>query len=361
MTKNSFFLILLLTLLSIGGSGTAKAETVTINFSDESTFIINNAGTKGGKDNADIEMGGIRITTNGGYYEKTHATFGRLYLYDGRTFVVTSSVGNITNIEVTCNLASDANAFSDYTHSSNVATKSFSTPVSTFSTTMTANLVDVHRVVVTYTPASTATVTLAPACTDGERYYGTYSYSGSAFVVPSDLTVSEINVSDGKLQFSNYATGAIVPANTGVLVSSATSGDHTVVLSSEAGTSVLGSNNMLKPSGTGITSLAMSTAAPSCTYYRLTMHNGTTLGFYWGAAEGAAFDLAANRAYLAVPTGSSARLSGFDMSNGEQTGVSAPVALPEQADGAAYNLLGVRVGANWKGLVIINGKKCLKK
>lgn len=360
MKKQSFFLIFLFSLLSIGGSGTAKAETVTINFSDESTFIINNAGTKGGVDNADIEMAGIRITTNGGYYEKTNESLGRLYIYMGKTFEVQSSVGNITKIEITGKAEDDAKSFAGYTTANNIASLDLSPSQSSHSTTVSL-WVDIRQVVVTYTPASTATVTLAAACTDGERYYGTYSYSGSAFVVPSDLTVSEITVSGGKLQFSDYATGAIVPANTGVLVSSA-SREHTVVLSNAAGSSVLGSDNMLKPSGTSLTALAMSTAAPSCIYYRLTMHNGTVLGFYWGAEDGAAFDLGANKAYLAVPSGhTEARLSGFDMSDSEETAISAPVALPEQANGTAYNLFGMRVGTNWKGLVIINGKKCLNK
>ena len=216
----------------------------------------------------------------------------------------------------------------------------------------------IQQVVVTYTPS--ATITLAEACHDnGGRYYGTYSNSGSAFVVPSDLTVSEIKVVDGRMQISDYATGDIVPMNTGVMMSSATAGEHTLCLSNEAGTSVLGTDNMLKASGTGINASEMGEAAPNCTYYRLTMHKGETLGFYWGAASGAAFGIAANKAYLAVPN-NTARLSGFDMSDGGQTGVSVPTAVTAQTAGVAYNLHGLRVGAGCKGLVIINGKKMKK-
>lgn len=209
-----------------------------------------------------------------------------------------------------------------------------------------------------------STLTLASTCTDGDKYYGTYS-NMSAFVVPSDLTVSEIKVSDGKLTVGNYSTGDVVPANTGVMVSSATAGEHSVTISSEAGSSVYGSDNMLKPSGSTITAEAMATAAPGCKYYRLTMHNGTTLGYYWGAAEGAAFTLDANKAYLAVPTAVAARLTGFDMSDSETTGIGATLNDRGEMinDKPIYDLQGRRMANSQlkKGLYIVNGKKHIIK
>ena len=146
-----------------------------------------------------------------------------------------------------------------------------------------------------YNPSS---ITLNAACTDAGKYYATYS-SDYAFFVPSDLTVSEISVAGGNLSVSDYATGAVVPAGTGVLVSSTSSGEHAITLTT-GGTSVLGSDNMLKSSGdAGITAASMTVADTK--FYRLTMHNGSQIGFYWGAENGAAFDLGANKAYLAVP------------------------------------------------------------
>ncbi len=164
------------------------------------------------------------------------------------------------------------------------------------------------------TVSGAKTITLASACTDGDLYYGTYSCS-KAFIVPSDLIVSEIGIEDKKLKVEDYATGAVVPANTGVMISSDVAGDHTITLSSAAGTSVLGVNNMLKPTGEGITSTAMEAASASGTkFYRLTMHNADlehdilgTIGFWYGAEGGVAFDYStANRAYLAVPSGAQA-------------------------------------------------------
>lgn len=202
-------------------------------------------------------------------------------------------------------------------------------------------------------------ITLAEACTDGTNYYGTYS-SGNAFVVPDDLTVSEIRLDDDQLVISNYEVGDIVPANTGVMVSSTTAGEHPVVLSDETGTSILGDGNCLYPSGdNGISDEEMRKAYPDCVYYRLTMHNGEILGYYWGAENGAAFSLAPNKAYLALPKEKAARISGFDLADHEMTGIHI---LPiMHADDATYNLYGQRVGDSAKGIVIKNGKKQIKR
>lgn len=202
--------------------------------------------------------------------------------------------------------------------------------------------------------AKAATITLASACTDGTNYFGTYS-NESAFVVPSGLTVSAVSVSGGKLTVTNYATGDIVKAGTGVMVSSATDGDHTVLLSSETGTEISG--NMLKGSGAGITAEEMS--AENTTFYRLTMHNGTQIGFWWGAENGAAFSLAANKAYLAVPESASAPALGFEF-GGDTTGISQHL-TPNTQQQTYYDLSGRRVAQPTKGLYILNGKKVLVK
>lgn len=203
-----------------------------------------------------------------------------------------------------------------------------------------------------------AMVTLAAACTDGVKYYGTYS-NASAFVVPSDLTVSEIKVVDGKLAVSNYTTGDVVPANTGVMVASTTAGNHFVDLTNAAGSSVLGSDNMLKPSGSGITAEGMASGNDGKKFYRLTMHNGSTLGFYWGAENGAAFALGANKAFLAVPSGAGSRISGFNFD--DQTSGIKTLNNNRSMSHEAYNLQGQRVKADRKGLIVRNGKIIMNK
>lgn len=212
------------------------------------------------------------------------------------------------------------------------------------------------------TEATTATITLAEACTDGKgKYYGTYSNS-KPFVVSEDIIVAEISVIDGKLLIDEYNPGDIVPANTGVMVSSDVAGDHTVNLSKEAGTSILGENNMLRPTGdAGITADEMAAADANCKYYRLTMHKGTTLGFFWGAADGAAFNVAANKAYLAVPQEIAQKIQSFVIGDGGTTSIDGITTDgSENAQRTVYNLQGQRVNPDAAhGLYIVNGKKVI--
>lgn len=213
----------------------------------------------------------------------------------------------------------------------------------------------------TSVPTPTATISISSACTDGSLCYGTFS-STKPFVVPGDVKVSEINITEeGELLVESYAPGAVVPANTGVMVSALTGDNYEVELTDEAGTSVLGDRNMLRPTGAGITADQMATADPNCLYYRLTMHQGETLGFFWGAADGAAFNVAAGKAYLAVPVTQAARVNGFVLGGGTSTGIDS-IADSMAAQRTVYNLQGQRVsGRLAKGVYIVNGKKVIIK
>ncbi|MBR6047315.1 MAG: hypothetical protein IKP44_04415 [Bacteroidaceae bacterium] len=213
------------------------------------------------------------------------------------------------------------------------------------------------------TAIETATIPISEYCYDDETemYYGTYS-NESAFVVPEDLTVAEIAIDeDGTLFVEAYKEGTVVPANTGVMVSAAESGEYTVVLSNEDGESVFGEDNCLRPTGnSGIDENAMADADSDCTYYRLTMHNGAEIGFWWGAEDGAAFDLGPNKAYMAVKTGSESHpVKGFALSD-FVNGIKA-VETTETESNAIYNLAGQRISKMQKGIYIVNGKKVLVK
>lgn len=222
------------------------------------------------------------------------------------------------------------------------------------------------------TTVPTATVSINAACNDGEEtptYYGTYS-NDKAFVVPADMTVSAIKVANGKLVVTAYDEGDIVKAGTGVMVSSATSGNHTITLAA-GGDEIEG--NMLYGSGdAGIDADDMAAIVDDCKYYRLTMHgyeagvNPGELGFYWGAASGAAFALGANKAFLAVPNalakeGFSISFDDDDTNNpSDETTAIAGVGTLTNA-GNVYNLAGQKVDASYKGIVLINGKKYINK
>ena len=207
-----------------------------------------------------------------------------------------------------------------------------------------------------------ATVTLASACNDGEGlYYGTYS-NAAGFIVPEDLIVAEVGIDgENKLIVTEYTAGDIVPANTGVMVSSETAGAHNILLSTGATYLPAGENCLRATGNEGITATAMDEADPDCVFYRLTMHNKTDLGFYWGAAEGVAFDVVANKAYLAVPKSAGARIQGFSFEDGVITGIRNITPALSEGEGAIFDLQGRRVAKPVNGLYIVNGKKIVIK
>lgn len=212
------------------------------------------------------------------------------------------------------------------------------------------------------TTVSTATITLNAAChdTDG-MVYSTYS-NASAWVVPSNLEVSEVGVVDGKLVVESYKTSDVVPANTGVMVSATEGGNYSVDIETDPETlelaeSVLGEGNCLRPSDAdGITAEQMAAADADCKYYRLTMHNGTQIGFWWGAADGAAFSLAANKAYLAVPN-SVSLTQGMWFGDNLITGLNT---IMVDSNATRYDLQGRVVGKATKGIQIMNGRKVIR-
>lgn len=221
------------------------------------------------------------------------------------------------------------------------------------------NATYISRIEITKNDApETTTITLSEACTDGTKYYGTFSYGKSAFIVPEDLTVSRVIVdANGKLLVDDYNTGDVVGKNTGVMVSSATAGEHTVVLTTK--TSETKQNMLLSSGSDGVTAGGMGTAAPGYKFYRLTMHKGNQLGFFWGAENGAAFDIAANKAYLAVPEANAANMQGFIFGDTETAikGINANKGGKQPI----YNLQGQRVSKAVKGIYIVNGKKVIIK
>ena len=79
------------------------------------------------------------------------------------------------------------------------------------------------------------------------------------------------------------------------------------------------------------------------------------VGFYLWEGK----SIGANKAYLTLD-GAKAKAFIFQFDDGETTGILKPV-VDEKKDSPAYNLNGVRVNDNYKGIVIKNGKKIYNK
>ena len=155
----------------------------------------------------------------------------------------------------------------------------------------------------------------------------------------------------------NEVKGYYVPANTGVMINAIDASVTYYTVANKTVDAIDNSFNMLYPA-----TKAMSDLGDSYYFYKLAYDDysdKTGLGFYWGADNGAAFTAKTNGAYLAVPKSSGSAKSGFRF-DGTTTGVNTINAKTTTND-VIYNIQGQRVGANYKGLVIVNGKKMMRK
>ena len=94
--------------------------------------------------------------------------------------------------------------------------------------------------------------------------------------------------------------------------------------------------------------------------YMLSFKNDI-VGFYYGGDDGGAFTNKANRAFLRLlvePT--QERPLFIRIAGGNATGIST-VTTTIDTDAPAYNLAGQRVDNAYKGVVIVNGKKMIRK
>ena len=221
----------------------------------------------------------------------------------------------------------------------------------------------------TYTPA-----TLTGFAQSGSDYYATFSSDQVTFFPERDenksftTDVQKASVASKTLELTNLATakatidgkevsGYFVPANTGVLIKASFDGASSITYYTVSGKEVAElTDNMLYPASKAMSELT------DCYFYKLAYDNYTAqtgLGFYWGAGNGAAFTAKTNGAYLAVSKSTSAK-SAFRF-DGTTTAISAINTENAKTGNAVYNIQGQRVGANYKGLVIVNGKKIIKK
>ena len=192
----------------------------------------------------------------------------------------------------------------------------------------------------------------------GEAGYATY-YSDKAFVVPAGMEATTVTAAknDGTLTMEwKYQAGSIVPAATAVLLRGEAKTYNAIQLTdctvaAPTGNLLHGSTIDAKTEG-------------GAKYYKLTygtIDGQRKFGFFWGAANGAAFTNAAGKAYLAVPAEIAA--TGFRLDGMDATGIG-QVEVGSQHANAAYSLSGVRVDSSKPlpaGAYIINGRKVIVK
>ena len=189
--------------------------------------------------------------------------------------------------------------------------------------------------------------------------YATLYYGDRALRVPAGVTAKTYKVNNGKLEESKvYETGSVIPAGQAVVLKGA-KGDYPFYYTEVTGES--DSESMLKGSDDD-------KDTEGGTYYyalQAKKSDGTGgPGFYWMKEGGVAFENGAHKAYLALE-----KMFGSQEVSGaksfylfeEATGIRNVQTDNEAAKEQRFNLSGQRVGSGYKGIVIVNGKKFMKK
>ena len=161
-----------------------------------------------------------------------------------------------------------------------------------------------------------------------------------------------------------YTEGSQVPAQTALLIGGASGTNYYPAVLKEDVTATYKGNNYMEGARTaeGLTS---SLRGGDVYYYKLALNSDGKPGFYYGAAGGIAFKLTKpTTAYLAVPkniTPVNGYLIDFE---GETTGIDSIGQTDGNANGAIYNLNGIRMAQPLrslpKGVYVVNGKKVIK-
>ena len=196
--------------------------------------------------------------------------------------------------------------------------------------------------------------------------YGTF-YSDRAIVMPQGVTgatVKDVTIEDGETVGTlvpawTYTSGTTVPARTALLIKG-DKGNYEFAYSGS--TDVFSGSQYLY----GQMKDGLIASPADSRYYKLTYsyENGEkVLGFFYGAADGAAFVTKAGKAYLACLTVSLSQARGFRIDlNGEVTGVD-QTAVADKENPVVYTIDGRRVnraaGRLSRGLYIVGGRKVL--
>lgn len=192
----------------------------------------------------------------------------------------------------------------------------------------------------------------------GATTYATLYYSDRALTIPAGVEATTYTVADGRLAVSKtYTEGAILPK------------DEAVVLHADEGTyqfmptatqAVKDADNALLGTDEEV-DLTGDADAADYKYYMLTypQNKPEATGFYYGAADGAAFTNGAHKAYLRIAR-SAADAKGWAFSDAPTAITDLQPAAPA-TDAPRYNLAGQRVNKNYRGVVIQNGRKFINK
>lgn len=187
--------------------------------------------------------------------------------------------------------------------------------------------------------------------------YSTLYYGDKNLVVPPYVTATAYSVDGKKLQVvKTYESKDVIPAGTGVVLTSENGNTYKFSISDEIGEPATG--NMLRGSDE-----AQTTTGGDC-YYMLSLNadkDPSSVGFYYAKANGAAFTNGAHKAYLAL---SAAQAKAFSYPFNETDGIETITNEHHKTtNGIWYTIDGKRLSGQptRKGVYIVDGKKMIIK
>lgn len=187
--------------------------------------------------------------------------------------------------------------------------------------------------------SSSVTITSAGFATHASKFAVDYSNRTDG------LEAYAVKYADGKLTYNKI--DGVVPANTAVLLKGDAK-EYTLTVSGGAATTVDTDLKVADGKITGATNI-----------YCLANKTTNGVGFYQVSAD---VTIPANKAYLEINTTSTTPAKYYSIGiGGNTTGIQAIQQNGVKADGIMYSLSGQKVGENYKGIVICNGKKMIKK
>ena len=201
-----------------------------------------------------------------------------------------------------------------------------------------------------------------------EATYSTY-YNSIAVQLPAGVqaatfdNVASTDAQSGSLTINWRYDGDdneknVIPGGTAVMLKS-TTGNYKLTL--------LPDNTDAAPAGNllhGSDVRCMTTGGDK--YYKLTYgpagsEYANRVGWYKGAAGGAAFTIGAHKAWLALSTQQARDITFFSLDDGETTSIYSATSQRLTANSQYYDLQGRRIAQPAKGLYIVNGKKVVIK
>ncbi len=203
--------------------------------------------------------------------------------------------------------------------------------------------------------------------------YATY-FTNCSYIMPDGLTgmtatdfVSGNSDAAGALTLNEEYLGEsadVVPQMTALLIKGSEGTYFAHITSKGDGTGTMNpsdTTNLLYGSATA-TKTNVDGNTTDYYFYKFSYDSsGENLGFYWDQDGGAAFDIAAHRAWLAIDKSSGVKLSYFSLGGDDTTGITS-VETPAAANDAVYTLQGIRVNDMSKpGIYIVGGKKVIVK